>query len=284
MKLSLYAILTLPLVVQCRRISHFRSLQAVPAGFYDDYPYPEFRFTPWEELDEKTLAQAAILGYDKELWNQPLSNEIEWYAFNSIGEAFSEEVVNTIIDMGFTQSSWDCWVNHYIDFTWGDFVYYEFEESMMALGWDEAGWESVDPNDWPESENKSWDELTYEERMAAKDICYKQEMFDKLPITEWIGTSKPTESPTLATIDPDPTAEPTHNPSNMPSDMPSLIPSMTPTTSAPTDAPSSAPTATKRTLNPTVAETEEDNSASSLRTISLQSQLVSAVAILGLLL
>jgi hypothetical protein len=246
MKLSLCIPLLLPLAVQPRRVGQSRLLQQVPPGFYDDYPYPDFRFTPWSDIDENTLTHAITLMYDEESWNLPMSNDIEFYSIFTINATLPEEQLMAIFDMGMTEDVWDCWVNHYVDFSWEDFIFYNFTDPWVALGWDETSWASFDESDWPESEFKKWDELTIEERLALKDLCYRQESIDKLPITEWVATPSPTVSPsdvpTPSPTTPSPTASPTDVPTPSPTASPTDVPTPSPTAS-PTDVPTPSPTA-----------------------------------------
>jgi hypothetical protein len=254
MKLSLCIPLLLPLAVQPLRVGQSRLLQTLPPDFYDDYPYPDFRFTPWSDIDENTLTNAIILEYDEESWNLPMSNDIEWNSIFSINETYPEESLMAIFDMGMTEDVWDCWVNHYIDYSWEDFVLFEFNATLVTLGWDQTSWESFDEKDWPDSEFKKWDELTFEEQLAMRDLCYRQESIDKLPITEWVDTPSPTASPSDAPTPSPTTSSPTASPTDVPTASPTDVP-----TASPTDVPTPSPTTpvpTASTPVPASSETE----------------------------
>jgi len=81
--------------------------------------------------------------------------------------------------------SWDCYVNHYRGYAWGelaDEVHEEAQKSYVALGWTAAMW---DRDDAPEEEGKYWVELTDAQRQAAAGVCHTQETWDEVAIPLW---------------------------------------------------------------------------------------------------
>merc|ERR1740139_1696617 len=76
------------------------------------------------------------MGYNESLWNLPGSAAIE-------GAAYDDKNEEDATVLGFTgRQMWDCWMNHYYDYTWEDIVTNGIEPSYVALGWNETMWES----------------------------------------------------------------------------------------------------------------------------------------------
>ena len=82
--------------------------------------------------------------------------------------------------------TWDCWINHYVGNSWAELrdehsVAWAFE----ALGWSESTWKSPNREDWPETEQKTFGELSPAETRAAERICCPAEIWNGLPLTQW---------------------------------------------------------------------------------------------------
>merc|ERR1711865_256817 len=86
-------------------------------------------------------------------------------------------------ELGFDVETWDCDVNHYFGYYWEGLATYDLQKYWMALGWSEASWNGeIDP---PDTDEKDWEELTEEQQKAAEEICYFQQTWDGISITDW---------------------------------------------------------------------------------------------------
>ena len=162
-------------------------------GGFPKYPR-DVRFQPWDELDEDSKhLYSTNLGYDEFTWNEPGSLWIEHKSFETLqgNASLPPALVDTIhYVMGFTEESWDCWINHYVDYHWFELSETQTssgsaEDAFRALGWTKHKWGSTDRDEWPDSEFKCWLELTAKERSAAEELCYTKELWDKIPLPEW---------------------------------------------------------------------------------------------------
>jgi hypothetical protein len=87
--------------------------------------------------------------------------------------------------MGWTETVYDCYVNHYEGYKWKDLekltdaVPY-FEE----LGWNSSTWDG-DIDYTPETENMDWGELSDEQQNAALALCFFEELWSKIEIPSW---------------------------------------------------------------------------------------------------
>jgi len=192
---------------------------------------PELRFTPFAELSTGTSSMISkhIIGYVNETWDLPgsvnrgdINFPSEINATDVIDGPFWEglslatlldtnfRVGSIITSLGITSEQWNCWVNHYQDFTW-DGLREESEvkvtfgengtvtmggrdmiESIEALGWTEESWNTAErfnyffPQD-PTSrgERPLWEDLTKREQDAATNFCWNRELWNRIPLPEW---------------------------------------------------------------------------------------------------
>jgi hypothetical protein len=151
----------------------------------DVIPYPDFRYLLWQDVGQFTREKAAALGYNEDTWNSPGTNEIEWLSYETVELTFSGEVTNAIEDIGYTEISWDCWVNHYGDYNWLELEQAGLSDVYVALGWTLETWNSENEDSWPDTDSKLWRELKVEERIAAGRLCYTPRLWDKIPIPDW---------------------------------------------------------------------------------------------------
>jgi len=145
------------------------------------YPYPDGRYTAYSELSTEVNNAATGLGYTQEEWDVPGSKvQVEYLSWFTLNNTITEfEMYATTI--GFTTISWDCWVNHYIDYFWSEMVDEGVDQYWRALGYTELKWNGTDPS-LPPSEEKKWAELTSEEQLAAEQICYMSQSWDTLTL------------------------------------------------------------------------------------------------------
>lgn len=153
---------------------------------------PTKRYTPW--LNQQGLYRRTVLrqslGYNANMWNlEPLAwwNPLEEYAWTS------SQVVGVHADlnaMGYDEDSWDCCISHYYEYTWEDFVnwnYTEQKQAHEALGWTEESFGSTNHTLYPESEGQTWEQLSgYQQFMAASKLCYTSETWnEELALYDW---------------------------------------------------------------------------------------------------
>ena len=155
--------------------------------------YPEFRYKLWNDLDaDVRQIYSSNLGYDEGSWNEPGSFWLEHQTFWYIQTQLPSRIIDTVtLEMGFTEVTWDCWINHYSDYRW-----FELDDiptsstrsvldELQTLGWTKWSWRSDHQSDWPDSEFKDWIELTTEERISAEHLCYTKELWDDIPLPQW---------------------------------------------------------------------------------------------------
>ena len=145
--------------------------------------FPTTRYTPYDQLNETTLSSANALGYDESTWNLPERNPIENRSWDQLG------LINIFFACGLNirrEDDWDCWVNHYNEYSWLELWQDRMHIHAETLGWDQESWDSNDNSKSPGSEVRKWDELTPEEQFAADQFCYFKETWEgNLTIMEW---------------------------------------------------------------------------------------------------
>lgn len=162
----------------------------------DEYvPYcPEKRYSPWATIPLmfRTRTLFYKLGYTADTWNfEPLEfywNPIENYAWNDT--RISDDIRDTVAELGYDEDRWDCCINHYEGFDWADFEFWVYPEQMLAyeaLGWTSETYGTTNATLWPDTEFKLWQNLTeYQRYMAASKLCFTEETWDeRLPLYDW---------------------------------------------------------------------------------------------------
>jgi hypothetical protein len=182
--------------------------------------YPSFRFVPWYNVTVSLqLLLKQLLGYDEATWNLPgsINNDgvdysrfWEAQSFSTIQNTASVQVLSAVISMGFSKGEWDCWINHYQNFTWtelealspiyatvnegetGDNLVVmgsEIQMAMKTFGWTESNWSTLERMHYffPTAEEglgarSPWDNLTVTEQAAATRLCYTRELWDRIPL------------------------------------------------------------------------------------------------------
>lgn len=142
---------------------------------------PEFRYVEWDGVDAALQTVAEIgLGYTEDTWNVVGTADVELLAFGSLTTVNQEAAVT----LGFSEEVWDCYVNHYDDYTWADLATEGVQQYFITLGWNENSW--IGDADPPESDDKFFNDLSSVEMTAAEEICYNELL--------WNGESLDTES------------------------------------------------------------------------------------------
>lgn len=160
-------------------------------------PVDDIRYVVWDNLQEYEKGLALELGYDQDTWNTPGTANIEYYSIRLLYEAELEDAHGKISELGFSDEQWDCYVHHYISFSWKTLEEIGVDIHFISLGWSKSSWEG-EINEVPASEEKSWDELTEEERAGARGICYIFQTWDGYSLDDeaWKTTTETTQNPT----------------------------------------------------------------------------------------
>lgn len=140
---------------------------------FDDIP--GFRFTIWTDLPASFQALATEAGYSPQSWNQIGSSVLESYAFDDI----NAEAKLALTQLGFTEDSWDCYINHYEAYSWAELAAEEMTVSAQVLGYDQASW---DGEQGTPVEQKDWVNLSDGEKIAAAAFCYFADTWDDIPV------------------------------------------------------------------------------------------------------
>ena len=154
----------------------------------------------------------------------PGSSDLENWRFADLVD--SEQVA--VAGLGINEAMWDCHINHYKGYWFAELE--QIQQYFVLLGWDMNMWDDGVSN--PETHGMSWDDLTADQRAAAKQVCFSKALWDALSLTEW--TSQPTLEPSSSSTPP---------PSHLPTNQPTLSPvTNEPTTQKPSLEPSHQPT------------------------------------------
>ena len=206
--------------------------------------YPNFRYITWKYLDDPVREAAALLTYTEESWNAPATADIEFLSWTNLG-LIDPTLVSAATTIGFTQEVWDCFVNHYEDNEWDSLALLGVQHYFEALGWTEDRWIGID--DVPENVFYPWNELPPDQLVAARQLCYIEQTWERLNLNDWttapphVATTKsPSNTPTDASSwypSLDPSGFPSVLSSSGPSSFPSVIPSHWPIAS-PSQSPS----------------------------------------------
>ena len=148
-------------------------------GSYEDIPYPHGRYVEYTTItDMEFLMNINELGYTMETWNLPGSyHDLEGLSYDSLSTGQRGIIED---DIGWSSDTWDCYINHYKDYTWeqlqdvGVVLYYEI------LGYDQMKWNTVvgRKDNHAFSESLTWQELPFREKLAAKELCYFEEIWN----------------------------------------------------------------------------------------------------------
>lgn len=80
-----------------------------PNNSYFPFPFPGFRYRPWDELSADFQDTAAnSLSYDSDTWDTLGNNTAELNTYLNLDETER----NGALDLGFYTHTWDCYMNH----------------------------------------------------------------------------------------------------------------------------------------------------------------------------
>ena len=138
---------------------------------------PVDRFVPWHTIEEDLQSKLSkTFEYTDLSWNVLRLAEIEqkgWFQLVYYQEELAKE-------LGFDQE-WDCWINHFDSYSWNDIVSRKIGEHFTALGWTEKAWDGDEGP--PESDSKSWSELSEVEQLHASQLCYDFDAWERIDMT-----------------------------------------------------------------------------------------------------
>jgi len=161
----------------------YDELNIVEYGIGFPIKRPSARFVPWNDLDSELQAtMEQTLGYTEFSWNIPGLNPKElkgWFEMDD-SEKRGAEAINC------TDTCWDCWQAHYNTYGWQDLVNRGHNEAFVALGWDESSW--CGDSEAPDTNKRSWNELTEEEQLNATMLCLDQFNWDQESLEVNTGT------------------------------------------------------------------------------------------------
>jgi len=144
----------------------------------DTFPYatPTFRFEQFLELDTTSQSIAEEkLGYIELTWNNHGLAPIEKKGWSSLSSN-ERDGANLI---GYTEGTWDCFINHYEDYSWDELAEKGAQAHYQGLGWTQEHWEHT-TDDIVYTEGRWWGQLTDNEKKAANGLCYFKENWDKV--------------------------------------------------------------------------------------------------------
>lgn len=151
---------------------------AIPSVTANNFPYamPTFRYEPFEKLDStsRNIAETK-LGYLGVTWNNHGLAPIEKKGWS----ALSSNERDAAVTLGFTEGTWDCFINHYEQYSWEDLEARGVQQHYRDLGWSEGHW-THEIEGVPYTEARWWDQLTSVEKQAANNLCYFEPNWDKL--------------------------------------------------------------------------------------------------------
>jgi hypothetical protein len=127
--------------------------------------------TPLAKLDAPLKAAAKTLNYTDTTWTQTGGNPIEHLSWK--GLSFEQQKAATAL--GYPSECWDCKVDKYEGFYWNE-VPDQIKHYWRTLGWNKTNWEEGGKE--PASEDKSFYQLTPDEKDAATNLCYDRDSWD----------------------------------------------------------------------------------------------------------
>lgn len=139
------------------------------------HDFPGVRFTSWNALPVEMKQYAQDLGYTDESWNNVGTADIEQYSWDEFG---SNER-NALGELGFTSSTWNCYMNHYNDYSWSDLIVQDMDQAARILGYTPESWTAGGGGT-----TLDWDEMDDGQQWAATDFCYFKDTWDEVPLNE----------------------------------------------------------------------------------------------------
>lgn len=148
------------------------------------YWCPVERYCEWDSFPTTRRAtMRSEIGYSRTDWNYMVVNPVEKTRFEELGRDVREGLADLL---GFDEDRHDCCQNHYEDYDWTELDVSQ-REALSVLGHDEETWRDDEDEDdrRPTSSSRVWDDLSEEERNAARELCWTKETWDEVELTNW---------------------------------------------------------------------------------------------------
>lgn len=130
------------------------------------YGYPKIRYVEWDDLTEWTTGiLESSFGYKKGSWNR-MSNTIESRDFSSLDDDQQKLLSLMAID----ENVWDCFINHYSAYSRKDLQRKGLYDYVTTL---------------TDMSSKKWARLNAEQKSAATQLCYSEDIWDKRTLGTW---------------------------------------------------------------------------------------------------
>lgn len=149
-----------------------------PLTYWEGVAFPEDRYYPWSTWGEGQQTVFQSLGWTEVTWNNPGTAAFESFSWQDLPATQLE----ALKDFGFYAEQWDCYIAHYEDYEWSELILEGVAESFAVFGWDQQSWElDQAPATW----ELEWVQLTETQQDAAYEICFFEESWEGLSISEW---------------------------------------------------------------------------------------------------
>ena len=142
--------------------------------------YPKFRFTLWDYLDSTTKNIATQLNYTQSTWDDVGLSNLEKRDWFDIG--FEQQQL--LIQMGFDQPLWDCYVIHFGDHEYEELFYpaVDIGDVFVDLGYTNEGiWNGGEE---PPLARRFWRSFPANLKLQLERVCYNAFSWDD-PMFEW---------------------------------------------------------------------------------------------------
>ena len=143
------------------------------------YPYPYTRYTPWSKLESEEKTVAGNLGYDRSSWDNLEMSDLESYSYVDLT---ADERLG-VMSLGMDANMWDCYINHYSGYYWAHLEVLGVTLYLENLGYSQLIWD--DQIGYVATEDLNWHELSLEQQDAAYRLCYFENSWDWISLTDW---------------------------------------------------------------------------------------------------
>ena len=129
------------------------------------------------ESEEKSIA--SNIGYDRTSWDNLEMSDMESLRYVDL----SEEEQLGVMSLGMDADKWDCYMNHYNGYFWSDLQVLGVASFYETLGYSLLSWDYE--LEYVETEDMNWSELSSEQQDAAHKLCFFQNSWDWISLSEW---------------------------------------------------------------------------------------------------
>lgn len=149
-----------------------------PLTDWEGVAFPENRYFPWSTWgpNQQTVFQES--GWTAQTWDFPGQAGFESVSWADLPATQSE----ALEEFGFYAEQWDCYMAHYDGYDWAELILEGVAENFAAFGWTAESW----PLDQaPDTWDLDWGDLTEAQQNAAYEICFFEEIWQGIQLTEW---------------------------------------------------------------------------------------------------